>query len=66
MESLENKKILFDLFIKEVIFDGKYFLIVMKTTDEPIISENEEKKETTRKKFELLRFGDPAGNRTRD
>ena len=68
-ESLESKKALFDLFIKEVIFDGERFLIVMKTTDEPDADkthENDEKKETIRKKFELLRFGDPCGNRTFD
>lgn len=62
-ESLESKKALFDLFIKEVIFDGERFLIVMKTTDEPDTDKthkNDEKKETIRKKFELLRFGDPT------
>ena len=57
---------LFDVFIKEVIFDGERFLIVMKTTDEPLDPEKDTKKETIRKKFELLRFGDPDGNRTHD
>lgn len=63
-ESLESKKALFDLFIKEVIFDGERFLIIMKTTDDPDESKNGEKKEAIRKKFELLRFGDPNGTRT--
>lgn len=64
-ESLENMKRLFDAFIHEVIFDGERFLIVMKTTDEPLDPEKRQKEEATRKKFELLRFGDPIGNRTR-
>ncbi len=63
-ESLENMKRLFDVFIKEVIFDGERFLIVMKTTNEPHDPEKRQKEEATRKKFELLRFGDPYGNRT--
>ena len=58
-ESLENMKRLFDVFIKEVIFDGERFLIVMKTTNEPLDPEKGQKEEATRKKFELLRFGDP-------
>lgn len=64
-KSLENRKALFDLFIKEVIFDGERYLIVMKTTNDPDTDkthENDEKKKATRKKFELLRFGDPCGN----
>lgn len=61
-ESLDNMKRLFDVFIKEVIFDGERFLIVMKTTNEPLDPEKDTKKETIRKKFELLRFGDPCGN----
>lgn len=65
-ESLENKKMLFDLFIKEVIFDGERFLIVMKTTDDPDDEKKGEKNEATRKKFELLRFGDPPEIRTPD
>lgn len=83
-ESLEGKKMLFDTFIKKIIFDGERVLIEMKTTDEPErIEENGEEndengeelgkngkkktsKKATRKKFELLSFGDPAGNRTRD
>lgn len=32
-EILDNIKRLFDVFIKEVIFDGERFLIVMKTTN---------------------------------
>ncbi len=64
--SLENMKRLFDVFIREVIFDGERFLIVMKTTNEPLDPEKEQKEEATRKKFELLRFGDPDGNRTHD
>ena len=61
-ESLDNMKRLFDVFIKEVIFDGERFLIIMKTTNEPLDSEKGQKEEATRKKFELLRFGDPCGN----
>lgn len=57
-------KRLFDVFIKEVIFDGERFLIVMKTTNEPLDPEKGQKEEATRKKFELLRFGDPYGIRT--
>ncbi len=56
--SLENMKRLFDVFIREVIFDGERFLIVMKTTNEPLDPEKEQKEEATRKKFELLRFGE--------
>lgn len=55
-------KRLFDVFIKEVIFDGERFLIIMKTTDEPLDPEKRQKEEATRKKFELLRFGDPNVN----
>lgn len=58
-ESLDNMKRLFDMFIKEVIFDGERFLIVMKTTNEPLDPEKRQKEEAIRKKFELLRFGDP-------
>ena len=65
-ESLENMKRLFDVFIKEVIFDGERFLIIMKTTDKPLDPEKRQKEEATRKKFELLRFGDPNGTRTHD
>ena len=65
-ESLDNMKRLFDVFIKEVIFDGERFLIIMKTTNEPLDPEKSQKEEATRKKFELLRFGDPYGNRTHD
>ena len=65
-ESLDNMKRLFDVFIKEVIFDGERFLIVMKTTNEPLDPEKRQKEEATRKKFELLRFGDPYGIRTHD
>lgn len=65
-ESLENMKRLFDVFIKEVIFDGERFLIVMKTTNEPLDPEKGQKEEATRKKFELLRFGDPPEIRTPD
>lgn len=61
-ESLENMKRLFDVFIDEVIFDGERFLIIMKTTDKPLDPEKRQKEEATRKKFELLRFGDPCGN----
>lgn len=60
-DSLENMKRLFDVFIHEVIFDGERFLIVMKTTDEPLDPEERQKEKATRKKFELLRFGDPNG-----
>ena len=58
-ESLENMKRLIDVFVEEVIFDGTRFLIVMKTTDEPLDPEKRQKEKATRKKFELLRFGDP-------
>ncbi|MCX4364033.1 MAG: hypothetical protein OSJ74_11750, partial [Clostridia bacterium] len=50
-ESLDNMKRLFDVFIKEVIFDGERFLIIMKTTDVPLDPEKEQKEEATRKKF---------------
>ena len=58
-------KRLFDVFIHEVIFDGERFLIVMKTTDESLDPEERQKEKATRKKFELLRFGDLIGTRTR-
>lgn len=64
-ESLENMKRLIDVFVEEVIFDGTRFLIVMKTTDEPLDPEKRQKEKATRKEFELLRFGDLIGNRTR-
>ena len=51
-------KRLFDVFIHEVIFDGERFLIVMKTTDESLDPEERQKEKATRKKFELLRFGE--------
>lgn len=57
-ESLDNIKRLFDVFIKEVIFDGERFLIVMKTTEKLLDPEKRQKEEATRKKFELLRFGE--------
>lgn len=57
-ESLDNMKRLFDVFIKEIIFDGERFLIVMKTTNEPLDPKKGQKEEATRKKFELLRFGE--------
>lgn len=57
-ESLDNMKRLFDVFIHEVIFDVERFLIIMKTTD----PEKGQKEEATRKKFELLRFGEPTVN----
>ena len=60
-ESLENMKRLIDVFVEEVIFDGTRFLIVMKTTDEPLDPEKRQKEKATRKEFELLRFGDPNG-----
>ena len=62
-ESLDNMKRLFDVFIKEVIFDGERFLIIMKTTDEPLNPDKEQKEEAIRKKFELLRFGELANTR---
>ena len=55
-------KRLFDVFIHEVIFDGERFLIVMKTTDESLDPEERQKEKATRKKFELLRFGEPTVN----
>ena len=54
--TLEEKKRLFDMFIKEVIFDGERMLIVLKTTDEPEpperkgFSETETQVEDERKK----------------
>lgn len=57
-ENLKNMKRLFDVFIKEVIFDGERFLIIMKTTDEPLDLKKRQKEEAIRKKFELLRFGE--------
>ena len=61
-DSLENMKRLFDVFIHEVIFDGERFLIVMKTTDESLDPEERQKEKATRKKFELLRFGELKRN----
>lgn len=37
----------------------------MKNTNEPFEPEKGQKEEATRKKFELLRFGDSVGIRTR-
>jgi hypothetical protein len=54
-------KWLFDVFIHEVIFDSKRFLIVMKTTDEPLASEERQKEKAIRKEFELLPFGEDSG-----
>ena len=44
--TLEEKKRLFDMFIKEVIFDGERMLIVLKTTDEPELPERKGFSET--------------------
>lgn len=60
-DSLENKKTLFDLFIKRIIFDGERYLIEMKTTDDPVEEEKDKKNEAIRKMFELLRFGERRG-----
>lgn len=45
-DSLKNKKALFDMFIKEVIFDGERCLIVMKTAEEDVNTEKKEKSRT--------------------
>ena len=44
--TLAEKKRLFDMFIKEVIFDGERMLIVLKTTDEPELPERKGFSET--------------------
>lgn len=55
-ESLDNMKRLFDVFIKEVIFDGERFLIVMKTTNEPLDPERGQKKRSNPKKVRIASF----------
>ena len=71
--NLDKRKKLFDTLIKEIIFDGEKYLIVLKTSNMPNYPTTDEQKEKSRAecdelrtRFETLRFGDPAGNRTRD
>lgn len=63
--SLDNMKRLFDVFIKEVIFDGEKYLIVLKTSNMPDIPTTNEQKEKSRAecdelrtRFETFRFGE--------
>ncbi len=56
-ESLENMKRLIDVFVEEVIFDGTRFLIVMKTTDEPLDPEKDKKKKQPEKSSNCFGLG---------
>lgn len=69
--NLDKRKKLFDALIKEIIFDGEKYLIVLKTSNMPNYPTTDEQKEKSRTecdelrtRFETLRFGDPCGNRT--
>ena len=69
--NLDKRKKLFDALIKEIIFDGEKYLIVLKTSNMPNYPTTDEQKEKSRAecdelrtRFETLRFGDPYGNRT--
>ena len=71
--NLDKRKKLFDALIKEIIFDGEKYLIVLKTSNMPNNPTTDEQKEKSRAecdelrtRFETLRFGDPDGNRTHD
>ena len=63
-----EKKRLFDIFIKEVIFDGERMMIILKTTDEPEpperkgFSETESQAEGERKK-KIEKSGDKEKSR---
>ena len=69
--NLDKRKKLFDTLIKEIIFDGEKYLIVLKTSNIPDYHATAEQKEKSRTecdelrtRFETLRFGDSKGNRT--
>lgn len=71
--NLDKRKKLFDTLIKEIIFDGEKYLIVLKTSNMPNYPTTDEQKEKSRAecdelrtRFETLRFGDPNGTRTHD
>lgn len=64
--NLDKRKKLFDTFIKEIIFDGERYLIVLKTCNIPNNPTTDEQKaksraecDKLRTRFETLRFGEP-------
>ena len=68
-KNLDKRKKLFDAVIKEIIFDGEKYLIVLKTSHMPDYSTTDEQKEKSRTecdefhtRFETLRFGEPKVN----
>ena len=63
--NLDKRKKLFDTLIKEIIFDGEKYLIVLKTSNIPNYPTTDEQKEKSRAecdelrtRFETLRFGE--------
>lgn len=67
--NLDKRKKLFDALIKEIIFDGEKYLIVLKTSNMPNNPTTDEQKEKSRAecdelrtRFETLRFGEPTVN----
>ena len=69
--NLDKCKKLFDTLIKEIIFDGEKYLVILKTSNMPDYQATDEQKEKSRvecdelrTRFETLRFGDPYGNRS--
>ena len=63
--NLDKRKKLFDALIKQIIFDGEKYLIVLKTSNMPDYQATDEQKEKSRAecdelrtRFETLRFGE--------
>lgn len=70
LPNLDKRKKLFDALIKEIIFDGEKYLIVLKTSNMPDYPTTDEQKEKSRAecdelrtRFETLRFGDTQVNK---
>ena len=68
--NLDKRKKLFDTLMKEIIFDGESYLIVLKTCNIPDYSPDDEQKEKSRiecdelrARFETLSFGDLENTR---
>lgn len=64
--NLDKRKKLFDALIKEIIFDGEKYLIVLKTSNMPDYQATDEQNEVSRAECDelrtrlgTLRFGDP-------
>ncbi len=68
--NLDKRKKLFDALIKEIIFDGEKYLIVLKTSNMPKTPTDEQKEKSRaecdelRTRFETLRFGEHKRNQS--